>query len=182
MKHIAISALMFYLGVASTHAQPLLVAMTFSGNGATASPINLQYPGTTTIEENVAGYGALGAFTLRNVTAEDNSPSLTPPSSCSGAGYLYFQRPAGGGIFTFQDGSLLNVKLTQGADCINLVANEGHCTLTLQVTGGTGRFKNASGTLTYTETAVPVLSDDLGNPVLIDETGVITGTVSGVVP
>jgi hypothetical protein len=183
MRHIVTAALMLYFGVASGYAQPNVqqrpVTMTFSGNGAEGSPINLQYPNTTTIEENVAGNGALGAFLFRNVTAESNTPSSQPPSTCSGQTHLYFPRVAGAGIFVFQDGSLLNVKLTQGADCIDLVANEGHCTLTLQVTGGTGRFKGASGVLTYTETAVPVLADYFNNPVFFDETGEITGAVSG---
>jgi hypothetical protein len=179
MKHLATVALIFNLGVAPVYAQDDSVKMKFAGNSA-GSPINLQYPNTTTIEENVAGKGALGSFTFRNVTAETNSPSSQPPSTCSGPTRLYFLRLTGAGIFTFQDGSLLNVKLTQGDDCIDLVANEGHCTLTLEVTGGTGRFQGASGVLTYTETAVPVLADYFNNPVFFDETGQITGTVSGV--
>ena len=179
MKHTATVALMLNLGVAGIYAQQRPVTMTFSGNGASASPINLQYPNTSTIEENVAGSGALGPFTLRNVTAEASSPS-SQPSTCSGPTKLYFLRVAGAGVFHFQDGSLLNVKLTHGDDCIDLVANEGHCTLTFQVTGGTGRFKDASGALTYTETAVPVLADYFNNPVFFDETGELTGTVSGV--
>ncbi|MBV8730985.1 MAG: hypothetical protein JO336_14360 [Acidobacteriia bacterium] len=178
MKHIAIATLMLNLGI--VYAQQRPVTMTFSGNGAVASPINLQYANTTTIEENVAGNGALGPFTFRNVTAEANSPSSQPPSTCAGATHLYFPRVAGAGILRFEDGSLLNVKLTEGADCIDLVANEGHCTLTLQVTGGTGRFQNASGVLTYTETARPVLADYFNNPVFFDEAGNITGTISGV--
>jgi len=52
--------------------------------------------------------------------------------------------------------------------------------LTLQITGGTGHFKNASGTLTFIETSVPVLADALNNPVLFIATGEFTGTVSGV--
>src|ERR1700676_2187374 len=60
---------------------------------------------------------------------------------------------------------LANYAGLQGADCVDLVANEGHCTLTLKVTGGTGRFKNAFGVLTYTETALPVLTDSSSNPV-----------------
>jgi hypothetical protein len=74
----------------------------------------------------------------------------------------------------------LNVHLTQGGDCIDFAAEEGHCTLTLQIIGGTGRFKNASGTLTFTETSVPVLADALNNPVFFASTGEFTGTVSGV--
>src|SRR5262249_49112474 len=51
------AVMMLYLGVTSAFAKAKSVAMTFSGNGAFASPINLQYPNTTTIEENVAGNG-----------------------------------------------------------------------------------------------------------------------------
>ena len=86
----------------------------------------------------------------------------------------------GGGVFRFQDGSLLKVNLTQGADCVDLAAQEGHCTLSLQITGGTGRFKNASGTLTLNETNVPVLADTSNNPVFFASTGEFIGTVSGV--
>jgi hypothetical protein len=74
----------------------------------------------------------------------------------------------------------LKVNLTQGVDCIDLTVQEGHCTLTLQITGGTGRFKGASGVLTYTETALPVLADALNNPVFFSETGESMGTISGV--
>ena len=74
----------------------------------------------------------------------------------------------------------MKVSLVQGGDCIDLAAFEGHCTLTLQINGGTGRFENASGTLTYTETAVPVVLDASNNPVLTTEVGKITGTISGV--
>jgi len=173
-----LAALLFNLGVASVYAQQS-VRMTFSGNGA-PSTINLQLPGTTTSEENVAGDGTLGWFTFRNVTAIAAALSSQPPASCSGPTQIHFQRMAGAGIFRFRDGSLLTVELTQGGDCIDLVAQEGHCVLTLKVTGGTGRFNNASGTLTYTETAKPVLADAFHNPVYFTETGKITGRVFGV--
>ena len=179
MKHIASVTLMLTLGVASVYAQEKPVTMTFSGNGA-ASPINLQQPNTNTAEENVAGNGTLGRFTFRNVTAIAASPSPEPPSTCSGPNELYFPRVAGAGVFRFHDGSLLKVNLTQGGDCIVLVHVEGHCTLTLQIMGGTGRFKDAKGVLTFTETALPVLPDYFGNPVFFAETGKFTGTVSGV--
>ena len=91
---------------------------------------------------------------------------------------------AGAGVLRFQDGSLLKVNVTQGADCIDLAGPQGpqgHCTVTFQITGGTGRFKNASDTtLTFTETTVPVLADALNHPVFFAVTGEFTGTVSGV--
>ena len=55
-----------------------------------------------------------------------------------------------------------------------------HCTLTFEIKGGTGRFQDAYGVLTYVETATPVLFDPLGTVVLGTETGEITGTISGV--
>jgi len=86
----------------------------------------------------------------------------------------------GAGVLRFQDGSLLKINLTQGADCIDLAALQGHCTLTLQITGGTGRFKDALGVLTLTERNPPVLADALNNPVFLASTGYFTGTLSGV--
>src|SRR5207244_10528403 len=77
----------------------------------------MMYPNTSPVEENVAGNGALGPFTFRNVTADETSPPSQPPSTCSGSTHLYLPRVAGAGIFRFQDGSLLNVKLIQGSDC-----------------------------------------------------------------
>jgi hypothetical protein len=177
MKHLATMALILSLGVASAYANQNSIKMTFSGTSA-ASTVNLQQPDASNDEDNFAGNGTLGSFTFRNVRAIANSP--TPSSTCSGPNQLYFADPAGAGVFRFEDGSLLKVNLTQGGDCIDLAAQEGHCTLTLQVTGGTGRFKNASGTLTFTETSVPVLADALHNPVFFAATGAFTGTVSGV--
>jgi hypothetical protein len=178
MKYIAAMALMLNLGVATVYAQRYPVKMAYSGTSG-PSAVNLQQPGTQTVEENFAGNGALGSFTLRLISAETASPQQ-PPSTCSGPANIYFSRVAGAGVFRFQDGSLLKVNLTQGADCIDLAAQQGHCTLTLQITGGTGRFKDASGTLTLTETNVPVLADALNNPVFFASTGEFTGTVSGV--
>ena len=87
---------------------------------------------------------------------------------------------ASDGVFRFQDGSLLEVNLTQGGDCIDLTTGEAHCTLTFQITGGTGRFTHASGVLTMTETVETVAADALGNPVFFAATGKFTGTISGV--
>jgi hypothetical protein len=177
MKHIATVALMLNLGVAGVYAHQSPVKMTFSGTVA-PSTINLQQPNTNTGEENFAGSGTLGPFTFRNVSAETAFPQ--PSNTCSGPNQLYFSRVAGAGVFRFQDGSLLKVNLTQGADCVDLAAQEGHCTMTFQITGGTGRFEDASGILTLTETVLPVLADASSNPVFFAATGELTGTVSGV--
>ena len=177
-RTLFLASLTFTLGGASVYAQQEPVRLTFSGTGA-ASTIDLQYPGTTTSEENVAGNGSLGSFAFRNITAIAAAPSAVPPITCSAPAQIYFPRLAGAGIFRFQDGSLLTVELLEGSDCIDLVAQEGRCTLTLKVTGGTGRFNNASGILTYTETAKPVLADAFQRPVYFTETGKISGTIRG---
>ncbi|MBV8904398.1 MAG: hypothetical protein JOZ22_12245 [Acidobacteriia bacterium] len=173
MKHLTIVALM-NIAIASVYAQQIPVKMTFSGTGG-ASPIDLKQPGANTAEENVAGHGTLGQFTFRDVRSIATSPQ--PSSTCPG---LYFPSTAGAGLLRFQDGSLLKVSLTQGSDCIDLVHLVGNCTLTFKIIGGTGRFQNAEGVLTYTETALPLLADVANNPVFFSETGELTGTISGV--
>jgi len=176
-KYIATVALMLDLGAAAVYAQQRPVKMTFSGTAA-ASTINLQQPGANTSEENEAGNGTLGSFTFRNINAETTAPQ--PSSTCSGETKLHFLRIAGGGVFRFADGSLLMVSLTQGDDCIDFAAQQAHCTVIFKITGGTGRFRNASGMLTFNETVVPVLADASNNPVLFADTGEFTGSVSGV--
>jgi hypothetical protein len=176
MKYIAAMALMLNLGVATVYAQRQNVKMAVSGTSA-SSTVNLQQPNTNNSEDNYAGNGTLGSFTFRNVRAITAFPQAS--STCSGPNRIFFSSNLGAGVFRFQDGSLLKVNLTQGGDCIDLAAGEAHCTLTFQITGGTGRFKDASGTLTLTETVVPVLADALGNPVFFAATGEFTGMVSG---
>jgi hypothetical protein len=180
MKHIATVALMFNLALAGAYAQQKSVNMTFSGTSA-PSTVNLQYPGTNNSEDNTAGNGTLGPFTFRNVRAINAVPE--PSSTCSGPTKVFFSSVAGAGVFSFQDkdGSQLKVKLIQAGDCIDFQALQAHCTITFQITAGTGRFKNATGgILTLTELNVPVLFDKFGNPVLFAPTGTITGTVLGV--
>jgi hypothetical protein len=177
MRYIATMALMLTLSFASVYAQQHPVKMVFSGTAA-ASTVNLQQPNTNINEDNFTGNGTLGSFTFRNVRAVSTSPQ--PSSTCSGPNQFYFPSNVGAGVFRFEDGSLLKVNLTQGADCIDLAAQEAHCTLTLQITGGTGPFKDASGVLSFTETVVPVLADASNNPVFFAATGELTGTISGV--
>lgn len=177
MKHIATIALLFALGGASIFAQES-VKMVYSGTAGN-SPVDIPYNYAAYDEDNFAGAGDLGSFTLRNERAFPNSPS-TPPSSCSGPNLLYFVETSGAGVFRFEDGSLLYANITQGADCINVVTNVGLCALMYQITGGTGRFKDATGTLELTETAVPQLLDAGGNAIYFTATGEIKGEISGV--
>ena len=151
--------------------------MVFSGTSS-ASTINLQQPNTTSDEDNFAGNGTLGLFTFRNVRAITASPQ--PSSTCSGPNQLYFSEVAGGGVFRFQDGSLLTVRITAGSLCIDFTAGAAHLTETYQITGGTGRFKGASGTLTSTATWTPAVLDASGSPQLLTSTGEFDGTVFGV--
>jgi hypothetical protein len=173
MKHIATLALMLQLGVASVHAQQNPVKMTYSGSNV-ATTINLQ-DGTVTDEELLAGNGALGPFTYRELHADTAAP---PSSACSSP--YYFPIVTGAGVFRFQEGSLMTVNVTKGAICVDPTTFLGQLTETYQITGGTGRFNGATGTLTLTGTLNVVLSDALGNPKLLTNTGKFEGTVFGV--
>ncbi|HEV3481986.1 MAG TPA: hypothetical protein VGR97_06610 [Candidatus Acidoferrales bacterium] len=185
MKRIAMLTLLLHLGIAAVYAQEAPVKMTFSGTSA-PSTINLPQPNTSSDGDNFAGQGTLGAFTVTNVRAIANYAGTS--STCSGANQLFLSELAGAGVFRFRDGSLLEIALTQGGDCIDLTTNVAHCTVTFHITGGTGRFQHASGALTMTETvnAVAVdtnghpVADANGNPIFFVATGEFTGTVSGV--
>ncbi len=174
MKHIATMALILNLGVAGVYAQERPVKMTFSGTEG-ASAIDLKFKDTHTGEFNFAGNGGLGPFTFRNVEAEGAFPQQ---SSACPANQVYFPTMAGAGVFRFQDGSLLNVNLKEGFDCIDFLHGRAHCTRIFQITGGTRRFKDASGKLVLTEIAKPVLADASQSPVFFVATGEFTGTVS----
>src|SRR6202163_2800374 len=122
MKHIGTVALMLNLSVLGVYAQQDPVKMTFSGT-VEPSTINLQ-PSTNTDEVNLAGSGARGQFTYRELHADTASPQ--PSSTCSGPTHLFFQTVAGGGVFRFQDGSLLTVGITGGSVCIDFTRSEEH--------------------------------------------------------
>jgi hypothetical protein len=176
MKHIATVVLMLNLGVAGVYAQQKRVKMTASGT-LEPSTLNLQ-PNTNTDEQNLAGKGTLGRFTFRELHADPASPQ--PSSTCSGPTHLYFPNVAGGGVFRFQDGSLLTVGVTAGSSiCIDLAAGMAHLTQTYQITGGTGRFKGASGTLKLTAILTPVVFN-ADSVFLATDTGEFEGTVFGV--
>lgn len=179
MKQIATMALMFSLAGAGVYAQENggNVKLTFSGT-AGASATDLKIDGTANGEYNYAGDGTLGRFTFRSVEAQKTIPEAS--DTCQDASRVLFLEVAGGGVFRFEDGSLLNVNLTHGTDCINFVALDAHCTFTFQITGGTGRFKAASGVLTLTEIVKPVVFDGSHKPAFFASTGHFTGTISGV--
>jgi hypothetical protein len=174
MKYIVTIALMLNLGVASVYAQHHPVKMEFSGTTA-PSAVDLQQPQTNNSDLTVDGKGTLGAFTFRGVRAITALPQ--PSSTCSGPNKIAFLSFVGAGVFRFHDGSLLMVSLTQGTDCIDLAAGQAHCVLAFQITGGTGRFTDAAGDLTLTETVVKVLPN---LPVFFSTTGEITGSIYGV--
>lgn len=180
MKHIATIALLLNLGAAAIYAQQKPVNMRFSGSNV-ATTINLQI-GTVTDEEILAGTGTLGPFTYRELHADTLSSPPQPPSSCSGQNQLYFLTVTGAGVFRFQDGSLLTVKLADGtgSGCADFTAGLAYLTGIYQITGGTGRFKAATGTLTRTSTIVAVLYDASGFPALLTNKGGFGGTVFGV--
>jgi hypothetical protein len=177
MKCLAVVALLLSVAVAGASADDEHVKLTFSGTSSN-SAINLQQPNTSNDEDSFAGDGTLGAFTLRNIRAISNAPGAS--TTCSGANQLFLPELAGAGVFRFKDGSLLEVTLTEGGDCIDLTTGIANCVLTFKITSGTGRFKKATGSLTMTETVLTVIADSTGNPALFAVTGSFTGDVHGV--
>jgi hypothetical protein len=179
---IATVILMLNPGVAGIYAQqgPFSqqgpIKMTVSGTNV-ATTIDLQ-PGTITDEVNFAGNGTLGPFTYRELHADTLSPQSS--STCVGGTGLYVPTLAGGGVFRFRDGSLLNIGLTEGSLCIDPTAGVAHFSGMYTVTGGTGRFKGASGALTLNSTVSAVLFSSSNAPVLLTNVGEFVGQVFGV--
>ena len=153
------------------------VKMRFSGS-MVPTAINVQ-PNTITDEELLAGKGTLGPFTLRKLRTDGLSPQ--PSDTCSGPTLINIPVVAGAGVFRFEDGSLLTARITEGALCIDVAAPSAHLTETYQITGGTERFKDASGNLTLTATFGPVLFNAAHTAlVFLTSTGELEGTVLGV--
>ncbi len=174
MKHVATMALILTLGVAGVSAEERPLKMKFSGSMVPTSIV--MRPNTITDEELLAGDGALGSFTFRKLRTDALAPQ--PSTACSGPSQVNIPVVAGGGVFRFEDGSLLTVVITEGALCVDFAAFVGRLTETYQITGGTGRFKRVSGgTLTLRATVRPVLISDSGAAVLLTSTGVFEGTV-----
>lgn len=178
MKHLGTMALMLNLGVAALYAHERPVKLTFSG---TSGPtlVNLQYSdAVATSEYDFTGNGALGAFTFRSVSA--SGPSPQPPGNCSGPTQISGTVLGGGAVLRAQDGSLLILTIKEGSDCIDLAPPAGaHCIRVFNITGGTGRFTDATGTLTFDENLSPAIFDATNTPVFFSATGTVTGTISG---
>ena len=174
MKYLAIVAVMLTPCVPAVYAQDERpVKMTFSGTNV-ATTINLR-AGTITDEHQSAGRGSLGAFTFRELHADQGGAPPTP--TCPGPHFLVV---AGAGVFRFQDGSLLSVGITEGDGCVNLTAGVALLTVKYQISGGTGRFEGASGELTMTATQRALLRNAAGMPALLMFTGEFEGTIAGV--
>jgi hypothetical protein len=165
----------FVLGIGSGAQadEPRSVRMKFAGTNV-ATSINLR-PNTVTDETHLTGDGSLGAFTFRELHADGASPQ--PPAGCTGPNFAVV---AGAGVFTFEDGSLLVVTVADGSACIDLAAGNAAITVNYQITGGTGRFREASGELTMSGTLMVVLRNASNAPQLLTNTGRIKGTVFGV--
>jgi hypothetical protein len=174
MKHATIAALIFILSVAHAQAQQQPVNLSFSGT-AEDMALLLQ-PSTVTSEQNFSGNGSLGPFTYHEVLAESTAAAAS--STCTGPTRFFVPILAGSGVFRFQDGSLLTVRIEEGGVCVDLAIPLGHVTVTYQITGGTERFKDASGTLKLTAASKPLLFNTSNEAVFFAATGEFTGKVA----
>ena len=149
------------------------VKMAFSGSMAPTA-IDMQ-PDTITDEELLAGNGTLGPFTFRKLRTDETVPQSF--GSCGSGVGPSLRVVAGGGVFRFEDGSLLTVTVTEGVLCVDVDHLVGHLTETYQITGGTGRFKGVSGELQSTGELKPVLFSASNAAVLLTNTGELRGTL-----
>jgi hypothetical protein len=149
------------------------VKMVFSGS-MVPTAIDVQ-PDTITDEELLAGSGTLGPFTFRKLRTDETVPQSF--GSCGSGVGPSLRVVAGGGVFRFEDGSLLMVTVTEGVLCVDVDHLVGHLTETYQITGGTGRFKGASGDLQSTGKLRPVLFSASNAAVLLTNTWQLRGTV-----
>lgn len=149
------------------------IKMSFSGSSIPTS-IAVQ-PDTITDEEILAGNGSLGPFTFRKLRTDNIQPASFGVCGTGVGPNLLI--PTGAGVFRFEDGSLLTVSVTQGELCIDLDHLLGHLTETYEITGGTGRLKNASGTLHVIGTLQPVMFSSTGAAVLLTNSGDINGAI-----
>ena len=167
------SMLVMFTGMALAQEKP--VKMKYSGSELTTAFL-LQGPDTVIAgEEKLAGNGRLGQFTYRALRGDDVT-TLTFTSACPNGNIPVTE---GEGIFRFSDGSLMTVQIAGGSICVD-VNQIGHLAETYKVTGGTGRFKRATGNLSLEGSLNVVLSDASGNPLLLTNIGKFDGTVLGV--
>ena len=169
MRHLTTVVLMLNLGAASLNAQQLgeehsagwRVKMKFSGS-IIATTLSIA-PNTLNHEEHLAGNSPLGPFTFRGLWADD--PGSQSFGNCGSGFGPNFRVVAGGGVFRFEDGSLLTVKLTEGALCVNIADvghPVGHLVETYQITSGTGRFKRAAASCATAGDCTLQLTSTLG--------------------
>lgn len=177
MKHITTMALMVNLGVAGAYAQQRPLKMTLSGSKVPIT-VDLGGPNTSTDEVHLGGNSTLGTFTYRGLRTDDTIPQSV--GKCGDGTGPILRVVTGGGVFRFQDGSLLTVMMTAGALCVDLDHLVGHLQETYQITGGTGRFDGAKGSLVLTATLQALLYDKANSPAFLTITGEADGTISGV--
>jgi hypothetical protein len=194
MRHLSTVALMLTLGIASLYGQR--PAEEHSG----ASPVRMRFSGTTMSttlaiapntlnhESHVAGNSSLGPFTYHGLWADD--PGSRFSGSCGSGFGPNFRIVAGGGVFRFEDGSLLAVQLTEGTLCVDIsdpTHPVGRQFESYQITGGTGRFKRAAAScgetagecsLQLTATRGVVLRDSSGAAKFFTFTGEFQGSLS----
>ena len=193
MRHLTTVALMLNLGIASLYAQQPAEEHSGAGrlrmrfSGSTMSTTLAIVPNTLNHESQVAGNSPLGPFTYRGLWADEPVPQYF--GSCGSGFGPNFRLVAGGGVFRFEDGSLLTIRLTEGTSCVD-IADPAHVVgrqfETYQITGGTGRFKHAAAscgvtagdcTLQLTATRGVVLFDSSGAAKFLTFTGEFQGTV-----
>ena len=125
-----------------------VAAFAFAGAASAehAVPFKGSFSGTATISGAVVSIAASGQATHLGRSSQTLVATLTP-----GPG-PFCQTTVGTGVLTAANGDQIFVSAS-GTACVNPSTGVIHIAGTQTITGGTGRFQNASGTLTVSGTA-----------------------------
>jgi hypothetical protein len=144
--------------------------MSFSGMLTQVPGISFAGVAPTTIETplelTAAGDGdkMLGPFTVHDLRAT-SLPKTPPVGVCQNQ--IYFEFVVLFGVFRFDDassGSLLTTQLMNGYECVNTADLTATVNLTVKITGGSGRFAKASGTLNFMSAPAKALAFTSNGP------------------
>src|SRR5262249_44104516 len=133
---------------------------TFSGS-ILPSTVDFDGDGIPAGAASIAGNSNMGAFVAQGlVDVTFGGPGLCPNGN---PGVLLNGGPGTGGVvFRFHSGELLSAKVSSTHECFDLTNNVAILAIELEITGGTGRFVGAAGSVTVNADASVVAANAHG--------------------
>lgn len=173
------TALVMAVGIGRAQAKELPYKESFSGTFV-STEFDSNGDGVSGALELVEGKSTLGPFTLqgigefRNPNAPNPPPPCTLPNGESGFEVVPLPTPI---VHRFQSsGDLLFAELSSGSLCFALATTDQSFKVTATITGGTGRFADATGSIEVEGTA-KVLGGDAAGHFFGAQSGKATGTI-----